>query len=171
MPEIDKHSPGAFCWAEVGTVDAARTKAFYSQLFGWSYDEKPAGEFGTYTMVKKEGLDLAGLYEMPPDLIQMGVPPHWMSYIAVTSADEACAKIKPRSGSRKRVRKKRGRTEISEIVGSTRISFGKCRRTLLLAICEAAAHDRSANVAEGELIRVVCASLDCPLPPILFDNR
>jgi hypothetical protein len=26
------------------------------------------------------------------------------------------------------------------------------------------------SVAEGELIRVICATLDCPLPPILFDN-
>jgi hypothetical protein len=47
---------------------------------------------------------------------------------------------------------------------------GKSRRTLLLAICEVAAHDGDLNVAEGELIRVVCASLDCPLPPILVAN-
>jgi hypothetical protein len=26
-------------------------------------------------------------------------------------------------------------------------------------------------IAVGELIRVVCASLDCPLPPILIDNN
>jgi len=47
---------------------------------------------------------------------------------------------------------------------------GKGRRKLLLAICEAAAHDGRVNVAEGELIRVVCAALDCPLPPILTDS-
>lgn len=48
---------------------------------------------------------------------------------------------------------------------------GKGRRTLLLAICETAAHDGSLSVAEGELIRVICASLDCPSPPIFADNR
>ena len=47
---------------------------------------------------------------------------------------------------------------------------GKGRRILLLAICEAAAHDGRLNVAEGELIRVICAMLDCPLPPILVDD-
>jgi len=47
----------------------------------------------------------------------------------------------------------------------------KGRRILLLAVGKAAAHDGRLNVAEGELIRVVCASLDCPLPPILVDNR
>jgi Zn-dependent protease with chaperone function len=47
----------------------------------------------------------------------------------------------------------------------------KGRRILLLAVGKAAAHDGRLNVAEGELIRVVCASLDCPLPPILVDNK
>jgi hypothetical protein len=47
---------------------------------------------------------------------------------------------------------------------------GKGRRTLLLAICETAAHDGRLSVAEGELIRVICATLDCPLPPILGDD-
>jgi hypothetical protein len=41
---------------------------------------------------------------------------------------------------------------------------------LLLAVCEAAAHDGCLNVSEGELIRIICATLDCPLLPILFDN-
>ncbi len=48
---------------------------------------------------------------------------------------------------------------------------GKGRRLFLLAVGKAAAHDGRLNVAEGELIRVVCASLDCPLPPILVDNK
>jgi hypothetical protein len=28
MPEIQSHKPGAFCWAEVGTVNSAKTKSF-----------------------------------------------------------------------------------------------------------------------------------------------
>ena len=44
---------------------------------------------------------------------------------------------------------------------------GDERRNVVLAICETAAHDGRFEVAERELIRVVCASLDCPLPPIL----
>jgi len=98
MPEITAHKPGAFCWAEVGTVNTKKTKAFYSELFGWKYEDKPAGEFGVYTMCQVQGKDLAGLYEMPPDLIKMGVPPHWMSYVAVLSADAACEKIKKHGG-------------------------------------------------------------------------
>jgi len=98
MPEIKKHAPGSFCWAEVGTNDTKKTKAFYSELFGWKYEDKPAGEFGVYTMCKQDGKDLAGLYQLPPELMKMGVPPHWMSYVAVASADAACAKVLQHGG-------------------------------------------------------------------------
>lgn len=98
MPEIKSHKPGAFCWAEVGTVNAKKTKAFYSELFGWKYEDKPAGEFGVYSMCKSGGKELAGLYEMPPNLLAMGVPPHWMSYVAVASADAAAKKIQQHGG-------------------------------------------------------------------------
>jgi len=47
---------------------------------------------------------------------------------------------------------------------------GDERRNVVLAICETAAHDGRFEVAERELIHVVCASLDCPLPPILVAN-
>lgn len=98
MPEIKSHAPGAFCWAEVGTVQSQKTKAFYAELFGWTYEDKPAGEFGVYTMCKSRGKDLAGLYELPPDLLKMGVPPHWMCYVAVADADRACEKIEAHGG-------------------------------------------------------------------------
>lgn len=98
MSVVTKHVPGSFCWAEVGTVNAAKTKAFYAELFGWTYQDQPAGEFGTYTMVRQGGKDLAGLFELPPNLRQMGVPPHWMSYIAVDDADAAAKKIQQHGG-------------------------------------------------------------------------
>jgi Zn-dependent protease with chaperone function len=41
---------------------------------------------------------------------------------------------------------------------------------LLLAIGETAAHDGRLTLAEAELIRVVTATLDCPVPPILVAN-
>lgn len=44
---------------------------------------------------------------------------------------------------------------------------GKSRRRLLEAVTAVAAHDGRLEIAEAELIRAVCATLDCPLPPIL----
>jgi len=44
---------------------------------------------------------------------------------------------------------------------------GKGRRVMLQAVTAVAAFDRDITVAEAELIRTVCASLDVPLPPLL----
>lgn len=86
--------PGDFCWAEVATVGAAKTKAFYSELFGWKHLDKPAGPMGTYTICQLSGKDVCGFYELSSDMQKMGVPPHWMSYVLVASADQATAKAK-----------------------------------------------------------------------------
>ena len=45
---------------------------------------------------------------------------------------------------------------------------GKSRRKLVQAISVIAAHDDHLAVQERELIRATCATLDCPLPPLLF---
>ena len=44
---------------------------------------------------------------------------------------------------------------------------GKGRESMLRAVTTVAVHDNDVTVAEAELIRTVCASLDVPLPPIL----
>ena len=46
----------------------------------------------------------------------------------------------------------------------------KGRFKLLRAVSEVADHDNRLTVAEAELIRVICATLDCPLPPILANK-
>ena len=48
---------------------------------------------------------------------------------------------------------------------------GKGRSKLLRAIVEVADHDNRLTIAEAELIRVVCATLDCPLPPVLVNKQ
>jgi len=44
---------------------------------------------------------------------------------------------------------------------------GRDYSKFMLAICTTAAHDGCLTLAEAELIRVVAATLDCPVPPIL----
>jgi hypothetical protein len=98
MPEFREHLPGAFCWAEVATTDPRAAKSFYGGLFGWKFRDQPAGAFGVYSMCALGGKDLAGLYELAPKLREMGVPPHWMPYVSVASADAAAAKIRAHGG-------------------------------------------------------------------------
>jgi hypothetical protein len=41
------------------------------------------------------------------------------------------------------------------------------RKSLVAAVSRTIAHDGQLTVREAELLRAICASLDCPLPPIL----
>jgi uncharacterized protein len=92
--EEPEYRPGMFCWIELGTSDNLAAKNFYSQLFGWDYEDNPMGPDMVYSMIKLDGKDVGGLYKMAPDMAGQGVPPHWLSYILVTSADETVEKIK-----------------------------------------------------------------------------
>jgi Zn-dependent protease with chaperone function len=43
------------------------------------------------------------------------------------------------------------------------------QRSLIQAVSNTIAHDGKLTMTEAELLRAICASLDCPLPPILAD--
>jgi predicted enzyme related to lactoylglutathione lyase len=89
MPHIDKHPPGAFCWIELGTTDQNAAKSFYGSLFGWSAKDFPMGANDFYSMFQVEGRDAAAAYTLRPGQRAQGMPPHWMVYIGVESADDA----------------------------------------------------------------------------------
>ena len=45
----------------------------------------------------------------------------------------------------------------------------KASKTMLQAVTTTVAHDGRVSLAEAEMVRAICASLDCPLPPLLGD--
>jgi len=94
MSVIEKHAPGSFCWVELGTTSAKGAKAFYSALFGWQPNDMPMGPDQFYTMLRLNGKDVGAMYELDQNMRAMGIPPHWMLYIAVANADEAAEKAK-----------------------------------------------------------------------------
>jgi predicted enzyme related to lactoylglutathione lyase len=91
MAEVTSHQPGTFCWVELGTSDDAAAKTFYTNLFGWGTRENDMGGMGTYYIFTKNGKEVAAMYRLGPD---MPIPPNWMPYVAVTSADDTAAKAK-----------------------------------------------------------------------------
>jgi len=54
--------------------------------------DNPVGPDMVYTMLKLNGKDVAALYQLSPEMKDQGIPPHWLSYISVTSADESADK-------------------------------------------------------------------------------
>ena len=93
MGDRDSYPPGTFCWADLGTTDAAAAKAFYARVFGWQAVDAPAGESRTYTTFKLDGRDVAALYELGAEEREQ-LPPHWSSYVSVENVDAAAARAR-----------------------------------------------------------------------------
>jgi len=98
--EIEEFTPGRFCWHEISTTDDRKAKAFYEGLFGWTIAPSDltegapeSGESGmTYWKIRQDGKEIGGAYRMMPQMLEQGVPPHWLSYVGVTSADDTTAR-------------------------------------------------------------------------------
>jgi len=88
MPERTSHAPGSFCWPEIAAEDAGKAKAFYAELLGWEMQDAPGG---FYTIAFRKGHAVAGLYGLTADQKARKVPPHWLSYVRVDSADSTAA--------------------------------------------------------------------------------
>jgi hypothetical protein len=83
---------GSFCWLELATTDRIAAKKFYSNLLGWTAEDQPMGPDMTYTMFRLGANDAAGAYQLMKEQLDAHVPPHWMLYIKVESADASAAK-------------------------------------------------------------------------------
>ena len=92
MANIDTHPAGSFCWIELHTTDQPAAESFYNAIFGWDAQDMPMGPNDFYTFFKLDGRDAAAGCTLRPDERSQGVPPHWMIYITVDSADAAAAK-------------------------------------------------------------------------------
>ena len=86
MSKTTSHEPGTFSWVELTTTDVNAAKKFYADLFGWTYDDTPAGPGVTYTMIKLGNDHVGGLFQMGDAM--KGMPPSWASYVTVEDADK-----------------------------------------------------------------------------------
>jgi predicted enzyme related to lactoylglutathione lyase len=64
------------------TSDTDRSRAFYTELFGWTAEE-PAEEFGGYFNFQKDGVRIAGCMGNRPD---SGMPDLWSVYLTTDDA-------------------------------------------------------------------------------------
>lgn len=90
------NAAGGVSWNELMTPDAAKAKAFYTELIGWTAKGRDMGGF-EYTVLSKGEDMVGGLMEMSgPEWT--GVPPHWMSYVTVADVDATAQKAKDLGG-------------------------------------------------------------------------
>jgi len=98
MPTRDSYTQGTPNWVDLQTSDQAAAKAFYSGLFGWTYDDQSTPDGQVYSMAVLRGHQVAAIAPQPPELAAAGAPPMWNTYLAVDSADEATARAEAAGG-------------------------------------------------------------------------
>jgi uncharacterized protein len=83
---------GSFCWTEIASTDAAKCKEFYTNVFGWTFQDSNAtdGAFAYHEFSTGGGYPAGGLYEISSVICGEGElpPPHLLNYIAVDDVDE-----------------------------------------------------------------------------------
>jgi len=98
MPERTSYTQGTPNWVDLQASDQGAAKAFYSGLFGWTYDDQPMPDGAVFSMAMLGGHQVAAIAPQPPEMSAAGVPPMWNTYLAVDSVDDAVAKVEAAGG-------------------------------------------------------------------------
>jgi uncharacterized protein len=72
---------GAFIWSELSTADIAKSKAFYTEVFGWEW-----GGSDEYAEAMVQGRAIGGVMPRPPDL-PAEMPDSWLVYFGSADVD------------------------------------------------------------------------------------
>ena len=97
MPQRSSYTEGTPNWVDLQTNDTEGAKAFYTSLFGWSYDDQPMPH-GAYSIAQVEGEPVAAIAPQSQQMAADGVPPVWNTYIAVDDVDAAAARVADAGG-------------------------------------------------------------------------
>ncbi len=84
-------APGVMAWNECMSRDYPAAKAFYEQVFGYTFQDLSNDQF-TYAVLQVDGGPVGGIGAMP-DGVPAEVPSHWSVYFSVANADESAAKV------------------------------------------------------------------------------
>lgn len=87
MPTPDI-TPGAPCWIDLMTADTEKAKAFYGDVFGWTFETGDEEKYGGYITALKDGKSVAGMMQKPGD--QADMPDMWSVYLR---SDDAAATV------------------------------------------------------------------------------
>src|ERR1700731_3303840 len=68
------YAQGTPNWVDLQTTDQDAAKAFYSGLFGWTYDDQPMPEGQVYSMAMLGEHTVAALAPQPPEMAAAGAP-------------------------------------------------------------------------------------------------
>lgn len=96
MTTRTEYQHGEFSWVTLATSDTGAAKRFYGGLFGWQFNDMPAGPGMTYTFCELNGRSVGGLSAITKEM--GGVPSRWMPFINVRNADETAKRTTQNGG-------------------------------------------------------------------------
>lgn len=83
-----------FVWHQVFAPSAEKSVDFYTQALGWTTQDYPMGEMGTYKMLVANGRPVAGVVSTDACEGHENIPPHWSVSIGVDDVDARLDKCK-----------------------------------------------------------------------------
>ncbi len=90
MKQVKHH----FCWAECVSLKATAARDFYTQLFGWTHQDKTMHNGLDYTTFLLQEEPCSALHAMPNELAAQGVPSHWAYFISTPDLEQSLAKAR-----------------------------------------------------------------------------
>jgi predicted enzyme related to lactoylglutathione lyase len=91
-PTPEAPRPGEFCWATLGTPDAARAKAFYGKLFGWTTIKGWGGTARMFTTDDSARGQVAEIQE------NKEFKPAWLPHVQVEKLVPTCDRVSELGG-------------------------------------------------------------------------
>jgi predicted enzyme related to lactoylglutathione lyase len=86
--------PGTMAWREVVSVDAAKARDYYANVFGLTAQPVEGMEYWT---LHKGDTVVCGVMQAN-NIMHSGMPSHWMTYFAVSDTDAAAKKLQELGG-------------------------------------------------------------------------
>jgi uncharacterized protein len=84
---------GTWSWCDLATRDPDGATRFYSDLFGWRFEQVGDG----YWSISMDPFLIGGMRTMDQDPPE--TPPHWMPYFVLDNAEKAVARVEELGGS------------------------------------------------------------------------
>lgn len=83
---------GTTTWIDLGTTDFAAARQFYTELFGWTFEDM-GEEFGHYHLIRNDGALVGGIMDVSGMTCPEGQPleSEWGVFLAVDDADARAA--------------------------------------------------------------------------------
>lgn len=91
---------GAPAWIDLSTRDIEGAKAFYAELFGWTFEDRGGEEFAHYQFILRDGEPIGGLMSTVGMTCPEGgqLPTEWGVYLTVTDIDAAARAVETTGG-------------------------------------------------------------------------